>query len=293
MTIRAAFGLLQRLLVWVVLLFSGAYLLVYLYRWEWNRAIVSGIFFVAAEVALATSVLSRRIRALERGSAPAPSPLVLDRLRAAAVERPHPFRWLRPDDTRLGVFVPVLLGAGVVLSALAYLVERVAEVTAVPVLDRGLARRLARLAPPPGGLAGTEVGPAPPPPRRLSSILAVAIAIGTLAVLGGFGVQALVEATQTRPETGPRPPSTTIHLELVERGTDRPPLAAAEALWVACRATVGRSGVLEGRIEPAGGDRVDIVVEPGLGHLAKRRITGCLSDLTLDLVQATIIDVRP
>lgn len=291
MTIRAAFGLLQRLLVWVVLLFSGAYLLVYLYRWEWNRAIVSGIFFVAAEVALATSLLARRLRALERG--PAPSPQVLDRLRSADVERPDPFRWLRPEDTRLGVFVPVLLGAGVVLSALAYLVERVAEVTAVPVLDRGLARRLAGLSPPPGGLAGTEVGPAPPPPRRLSSVLAVVIAIGTLAVLGGFGVQALVEATQTRPETGPRPPSTTIHLELVERGTDRAPLAAAEALWVACRATVGRAGVIEGRIEPAGGDRVDIVVEPGLGHLAKRRITGCLSDLTLDLVQATILDVRP
>ena len=30
---------------------SGTYLVVYLYRWEWNRAVISGVFFLAAEIA--------------------------------------------------------------------------------------------------------------------------------------------------------------------------------------------------------------------------------------------------
>ena len=36
----------------VTLLASGAYVFVYLYRWEWNRAQVSAAIFVAAEVGL-------------------------------------------------------------------------------------------------------------------------------------------------------------------------------------------------------------------------------------------------
>ncbi len=47
------------------------------------------------------------------------------------------------------MFVPVLLGAGVVLSALAWVVERLARVTAGAALERGLAVRLAVLSLPP------------------------------------------------------------------------------------------------------------------------------------------------
>ena len=49
---------LGRVLVVVVLVASGAYFLVYLYRWQWNRALVSGLFFVAAEIAVVASVVN-------------------------------------------------------------------------------------------------------------------------------------------------------------------------------------------------------------------------------------------
>ena len=50
---------LGRLVSLLVLVSSGTYLLVYLYRWEWNRALVAGIFFVAAEVAIAAGAILR------------------------------------------------------------------------------------------------------------------------------------------------------------------------------------------------------------------------------------------
>jgi hypothetical protein len=58
------------------------------------------------------------------------------------------------EAQQTNVFVPVLLGAGVVLSALAWVVDRIARLTAVPTMERGLARKLSHLQPPPGGLLG-------------------------------------------------------------------------------------------------------------------------------------------
>ena len=73
MTAERLVRLVGRLLGLVVLIVSGAYLLIYLYRWEWNRALVAGIFFVSAEVAIASGVILSRLRAIEdhlaRGSA--------------------------------------------------------------------------------------------------------------------------------------------------------------------------------------------------------------------------------
>ena len=112
---------------------AGWYVFVYLYRWEWNRAIVAGVIFLAAEVALLGSVIITRLSTLSRrldgmvGSPPAgpPDERVLRRLRDHAPEPAKPFAWLGHSQTN--VFVPVLLGAGVVLSGLAWLVDRVAR----------------------------------------------------------------------------------------------------------------------------------------------------------------------
>jgi hypothetical protein len=81
-----------------------------------------------------------------------PDPAVLARLREAAPAPSQPFAWLtrRPDET--SVFVPLLLGAGVVFSALAWAVERVARMTARPAAESSLARRLDSLALPREGL---------------------------------------------------------------------------------------------------------------------------------------------
>ncbi len=117
-----------------MLVASGAYLLVYLYRGEWNRALISGLFFVASEVALIAGLLGRRLGRLERDLGELRREQVMSTSPVRSDERPDGasdgpvsvFRWLEPDS--LGVFVPVLLGVGAILSALAYVVERLAAV---------------------------------------------------------------------------------------------------------------------------------------------------------------------
>lgn len=296
MTPRSLFGAVERTLTAVVLVVSGGYLLIYLYRWEWNRAIISGIFFVSAEVALSTSIIMRRIGALERAepTGAAPDALVLERLRSTPVERPNPFGWLAPRADRTSVFVPVLLGAGVVLSALAYIVERIAEATAVPALDRRLAHRLALLAPPPVGLLGQPPVAQPPARRRRTTVSAftLLVAAASIGVLAWLAIGALIDATQTRPERGARPASTTISLEVLERHQTIDELRAAEALWVSCRPSIGRGLPTEGEVIDLGNNLVELVLRPGLGHLATRRLTGCLSDVKLDLVRADVLDVE-
>jgi hypothetical protein len=291
---RRLLALGQRLLLGVVLVVSGAYLLIYLYRWEWNRAIISGIFFVAAEVALATAMILRRLRALEQRTASPqqPSPPVLERLRSTPVDRPDPFAWLKTHDSRVGVFVPVLLGAGAILSAFAYVVERVGEATALPALDQRLATRLSVLAPPPGGLLGRapKTTDRSPTRSRPTSVGATMLALAAMAILGWLGIDALVDATQSRPDTSDRPARTTIELSIAQRGAAATS-ETAEALWVGCRPTLGPRPTTA-KVVPLGGDRFQLVLEPGIGHLGARRLTGCLSDLTLDYVRADVVDVE-
>jgi hypothetical protein len=132
---------------------SGWYVFVYLYRWEWNRALVSGVIFLAAEVALLGALVLDRLGKLSRRlDHPPDGERVLRQLREHSPEPAKPFAWMERQE--MNVFVPVLLGAGVLLSALAWVVDRIARLTAVPTLERGLARKLSTLQPSPGGLLG-------------------------------------------------------------------------------------------------------------------------------------------
>ena len=156
-----------RLFAAVVLLASGTYFFVYLWRWEWNRAVVAGILFLAAEVGLGTSSILERLKnrapvatGAGAGTAPAlagagPAPDVVARLRETAPPPRTSFAWLSPKSEQMGVFVPVLMGMGVVASALAWVVERLARRTASPVLERRLAARLSVLSWPSAGLASS------------------------------------------------------------------------------------------------------------------------------------------
>lgn len=142
----------------VVLCSSGAYVFIYLYRWEWNRAMFAAALFIATEVALIAAVVLQRLHALATGieelrRRPV-DPLVLARIQESAPARRDHFAWMSPRRDEVSVFVPVLMGAGVVLSAVAWLVERLAGATARPVLERGLAAQLSGLKLPEGGLVG-------------------------------------------------------------------------------------------------------------------------------------------
>ena len=134
-----------------MMFFTALYFFVYLWRWEWNRALIAGVLFVAAEVAMASATVLSRLRRME-DRMQAPDPAVLARIRETAPPARDHFEWLSPKSGRLGVFVPVLIGMGVVASGLAWLVERLARATAGPALERGLAARLTPLAWPASGL---------------------------------------------------------------------------------------------------------------------------------------------
>jgi hypothetical protein len=142
------------LVAFATLAASGGYVFVYLYRWEWNRAQVSAAIFIAAEVALVGWLLADRLRRVERrldAVAAVEADRRLQVLRATAPPPRSSFAWLaRPDRTN--VFVPVLLGAGVLLSGMAWVVERLARATAGRVAEHGLAQQLGALDLPSGGL---------------------------------------------------------------------------------------------------------------------------------------------
>jgi hypothetical protein len=286
----------QRLLGGIVLVASGGYMLVYLFRWEWNRAIISGLFFLAAEIALASSMILRRLRSVEQRPAVSPeaAAAAYEKLRHAEVERPKPFRWLSATNgSTLPVLVPVLLGAGAVLSAIAYVIERIAEATALPAFDRQVAQRLAVMAPPAGGLlSGPVVPPVAATPngarRTGSDVIRLVVTVATLAVLAWMGGDALIEGAQSRPDPADRPVSTTIDLTILHRGDGPPATVAADALWVACRSTLGSLPVTA-KVNARGESGATLELRPGIGRLGVRRLTGCLGDLRLDLVRADVI----
>jgi len=151
-------GKIAKLFGLIVLAASGAYVFVYLYRWEWNRAIIAAAFFLAAEVALMGSAVLDRLHRLDTklDDATRRADVARRHLQATAPPaRDDHFAWLSPSSPSnggLNVFVPVLLGAGVILSGLAWLVERVSRATAGAVMEDSLARRLGPLVLPAGGL---------------------------------------------------------------------------------------------------------------------------------------------
>lgn len=145
---------------------AGWYFFKYLTKWEWNRALVAAAIFLALEIALVGASLFERMRKLDhsltelrqaQARVREPRGDVLMRIRDAAPAPRNPFAWLTPD--RSNVFIPVLLGAGVIMSGIAWLVEKVARATAGPKLEHGLALRLEALAPPRGGLLGEDHDP--------------------------------------------------------------------------------------------------------------------------------------
>jgi hypothetical protein len=131
----------------LTLVASGSYFVVYLSRWEWNRATTAALIFLAAELGFAAMMLGDHVSRLEHrigrasGGDTASRPVRQRIAEAAPAPRDH-FAWLRSSTERTSVFIPVLMGAGVILSALAWLIERFARATASTVGESALAQRL-------------------------------------------------------------------------------------------------------------------------------------------------------
>jgi hypothetical protein len=139
------------------LLAGGLYMVVSLNRWEWNRALFFGLIVLIAEVGLATGLVLRRLARLEYRFGRVEDPEVrsiLSETRPPARDR---FAWLRESSQQMNVFITFLVGGGVLISGIAWVVDRVASNTTSPAGEENLGRRLERISYPSGGLLLDDV----------------------------------------------------------------------------------------------------------------------------------------
>lgn len=286
-----------------VLFASGAYALIYLFRWEWHRAIITALFFVAAEVGLGLVLVLRRLGRLEqrldavdraRPPVPPADPQVLARVQEAAPPARNPFAWLDPKSPNLSVFLPFLLGVGALASGLAWVVEQLARRTTTPALERRLARHLAPLSLPEGGLLGPRLGrlPARDDAGPAAGVVLPLLAVVIFTALAYGGVDWLGDRIQSRPEVREEGVVTRIEVQLRgERSTARPEQTAG-ALWGTC-STVLRGDVAHATIAPLTDGRIELLVPADVGPRAEERLRGCLEDAVVDRVQATVVSLGP
>src|SRR3546814_19906793 len=102
-------------------LVGGAYTIIYLVRWEWNRAIIAALFFVAVELVFVAMVVVDRLRAIEarlddlasRPSRRSSDDLVVrDAIAAAAPPARAHFGWLDRKSGGAGKEVSVRVELG-------------------------------------------------------------------------------------------------------------------------------------------------------------------------------------
>ncbi|MEU6251638.1 hypothetical protein [Streptomyces sp. NPDC047043] len=282
---------------------AGTYLVIYLYRWQWQRAMLCGVLLLVVEVMLFGLVtlgrlgrIEERLRDTDRRQREltARQEDALARLRQPSADHEEArFRWLEDPADRTYVFVPVLMVTGVLLSGLAWVVQRIASATARPA-ERRLAGRLTVLtAPDPVAHDDLEDMPpliAPPSPRRTARVAAVGLV--AVALLGAL-VVGLADLTQTRDESRNDSAATSVILKVDLRGPDmsaeRRSLAALQ-VWERCRdstsvplshATLGdlQDGVFAG------------VVRPALTGHDRMRLRGCLEDATLEYAHLTVVGI--
>ncbi|WP_432589196.1 hypothetical protein ABVG11_30655 [Streptomyces sp. HD1123-B1] len=279
--------------------YAGYYLVLYLYRWEWQRALISGVLLLVIEGFLACLVLLSRLSRLERRLVEYDARVEevrrrLEQSREAAPDRR--FRWIGSEELngtqRTFVFVPVLMVAGAALSGVAFLIQKVAGVTTRPGAERRLAGRLAGLTAPPGAGARSprlEDRPAVPPSRagRKAAALAAAVAsVALLVVMRG----SLADATQTRPEAAPDAAATTVVFQVDMRGevAAEARQLAADDLWQTCR-----------RSTAALNDRTSLhrleekvyagVIRPALPPHDVMRLRGCIEDASTNRATARVL----
>jgi hypothetical protein len=128
------------------------YLVISLNRWEWNRALFFGLIVLIAEVGLATGLVLRRLARMEHNlKTPPADPAVVQILSETRPGRDR-FAWMRETTNQTNVFITFIVGGGIILSGVAWLVDRVASKTSSPAGEERLARQLSPISYPSGGL---------------------------------------------------------------------------------------------------------------------------------------------
>jgi hypothetical protein len=149
----------MKIIAWLAgigtLLTASGYMIVSLNRWEWTRAVFFGLIVLIAEVGLAAGLVLRRLSRLE--FALLGDPEVAEILRSTRPPARDRFAWLKESAENMNVFITFLVGGGVILSGIAWVVDRVASKTSTPAGEQRLARELGPISYPRGGLLVDDV----------------------------------------------------------------------------------------------------------------------------------------
>ena len=122
------------------------------------------------------------------------------------------------------------------------------------------------------------------------------IAYLALAVSGVVGLIAMMNATQNRPDD-PRPGSMSmLAFTVSDRDFPGGEQTAARTLMAVCAATVDEATISVPARAPEAEDAADrawrVTITPALGEHGRKRLEGCLEDVTLDRVIGHVTDVR-
>jgi hypothetical protein len=190
----------------------------------------------------------------------------------------------------------VLIGAGVILAAVSYLVEQVSRVTAVPIAENELARGLARMALPVEGLSPTGRSPMghrtprpAPPPAPPGGGPWTWVALGGIAAMVAFVILAMVQNLRTELEPADPDRAITLELQVMDRDLDQPAEQIVRALWATCQTRVPKEVQLTGLQRLATADRIRIRLSPAPGEYDTRELIGCLQDAVIERVRADLL----
>jgi hypothetical protein len=102
------------------------------------------------------------------------------------------------------------------------------------------------------------------------------------------GVDALGDLTQSRPDEIEHGAATEVVLSVDEDRFRAGEDAAAATLWGVCGAQTASQVVGGGGPEAIGDGRYRVVLEPAVGDHERRKLVGCLEDLTVDRVMGDV-----
>ncbi|GAA2441513.1 hypothetical protein GCM10010191_67180 [Actinomadura vinacea] len=262
----------------LMVLATGGYTVVYLVRWEWQRSLMAGELLLVCLIVLLAVAGAQRLQRMEQRLAA----LVEGRPAPRAAEEVPRFRWLEPEPHSYKVFIPVLLGAGIVASGLAALVERVATALG---RGRGDVRVPEALRLPSGGVLDGAAEPVSPGRGRNVVWAVVVLLVAAVAVVE------LAERTQDRSDPPMRAVASTLIIKAETNGRSGAVDPLATRLWEYCRGST-RPYLPRGGLVPLDGARFALVVQPALGEHALRRLRGCLEDAVVDHGRFTVQSVR-
>jgi hypothetical protein len=118
------------------------------------------------------------------------------------------------------------------------------------------------------------------------------LALLTALVLAGIAAtDVLGDLTQSRPERVQRGTRSDIVLDVESNGYLQSLDDGARNLWAACAGTTSRRLVSDGAFTEVEPGRYLFAVEPALGQHTRRKLVGCLEDITVDNLLGNVVSV--